>query len=460
MRVVLSKEGPYMKLRNRGQILVLFTLALVVLIGLAALGVDVGYMYSVRHELQRCADAGALAGASRFINAPGETGQWGDPDVFSEATARAIDYASKDNVVRTPLLTQPDDNIIVTFPNQDRIMVQTERTVPLFFSKLFLGATKRITAYAVAEASSIGPSANQTSCVAPFGVPLPWKEVGGDPFKFEPAFGDSVYWPTKPDGSLDKDALDAKCAESGNAPITRWSYVTHDNVGIRSPRDSYFCPGTLMHLKIGDPKKTQEPGHFYGLDFSAVVTGCPPGVVNSGASFYKYMIKNKDCNTGCKVSIDPGAPFPPLSIEPGNMVGPTVQAIAPTYYKSPLGFISGGWPDLDSLMNGYGPPAPSDYDQIDNYLDPEADWDFTSNSPQTNVTDRRIIEVPIYDPRTPPSPGKSEIQPIAFGGFWIQDIDDNQGTITARLITIKASESGGSDPGPGGAASKILRLVE
>jgi uncharacterized membrane protein len=60
-----------MKQRNRGQILVLFVLALVVLIGMAALGVDVGYMYSVRHDLQRCADAGALAGASRFIPGPG-----------------------------------------------------------------------------------------------------------------------------------------------------------------------------------------------------------------------------------------------------------------------------------------------------------------------------------------------------------------------------------------------------
>jgi len=447
-----------MKRRNRGQILVLFALSLVVLIGMAALGVDVGYMYSVRHDLQRCADAGALAGASRFINAPGETGQWGDSNVFTEATARATDYASKDNVIQTPLLTQPGDNVIVTFDQgQDKIKVQTERTVPLFFSKIFLGATKRITAYAVAEASAINPLHN-TVCIAPFGVPLPWTEVGGDPFIFEPGLGDRVFWPNTGDPVADKAAMDAKCNESSLAEETHWSYVTHDNVGTRKPRDGYLCPGALMHLKIGDPKKTQEPGHFYGLDYSKTVTGCPPGVVNSGASFYKYMIKNKDCNTGCKVNIDASAPLPPLTVEPGNMVGPTVQAVAPTYYKSPLGFISGGWPDLDSLMNGDGPPAPSDYDQIDNYLDPDADWDFASNSPQANVTNRRIIEVPIYNPNNPPPSGKSQIQPIAFAGFWIQDIDDNQGTITARVISIKGSGTGGG--GPGGAVTKTIRLVE
>ena len=64
-----------MKKSDRGQVLVLVALAMFVLLGLAALGVDVGFMYSVRHELQRCADAGALAGASAFTE-----GDWNDTD--------------------------------------------------------------------------------------------------------------------------------------------------------------------------------------------------------------------------------------------------------------------------------------------------------------------------------------------------------------------------------------------
>ena len=53
-----------MRRHNKGQVLVLVALAIFVLLGLAALGIDAGYMYTVRHELQRSADAGALAGAS------------------------------------------------------------------------------------------------------------------------------------------------------------------------------------------------------------------------------------------------------------------------------------------------------------------------------------------------------------------------------------------------------------
>ena len=66
------------KERNRGQGLVLFALAL---IGLAALGIDVGYTcYGVRHELQRCAGSGALGGASAYIDLLG--GSSGKPELL------------------------------------------------------------------------------------------------------------------------------------------------------------------------------------------------------------------------------------------------------------------------------------------------------------------------------------------------------------------------------------------
>jgi hypothetical protein len=443
-----------MKQRNRGQILVLFVLALVVLIGMAALGVDVGYMYSVRHDLQRCADAGALAGASRFIPGPGEIGGWSDTGARSEATARATDYASKDNVIQTQLLSQPGDNVIVTFDQgPDRIKVQTERTVPLFFSKLFLGPTKRITAYAVAEAASVSST---TTCVAPFGIPLPWEEHGTDPYKFEKgvdiATNMAAY--VNPDGTP-KPETDPTHPCYGKQDPTQWSYHTHDNVSARSDRDNHLCAGSLMKLKIGEPGKTQEPGHFYALDLSGLVSNCPPGVdPGSGAAFYKYMIMNRDCSNDCRVNIDLSHPLPPIPLKPGDMVGPTVQAVAPTYYKDPLGFV-GTWPETHSLMNGND--VTSEYDAGTNYDDLYSDWDFNANSPQGDVTPTRHITIPVYDPNNPPEPGKNDIQPVAFIGFWIQDISENQGTIIGRVKSISGP---GGGTGPGGETMKTIRLVE
>jgi Flp pilus assembly protein TadG len=54
---------------RRGATIVLVAFAMVVLIGFAALAIDLGYLYVVKNELQNAADSGALAGAQvLYIN--------------------------------------------------------------------------------------------------------------------------------------------------------------------------------------------------------------------------------------------------------------------------------------------------------------------------------------------------------------------------------------------------------
>lgn len=53
-------------LNNGGSALVLITVSLVVLIAMAGLAIDLGYMYANKTRLQKAADAGALAGAGRL----------------------------------------------------------------------------------------------------------------------------------------------------------------------------------------------------------------------------------------------------------------------------------------------------------------------------------------------------------------------------------------------------------
>ena len=48
--------------RERGQILVMTTLAVIALFGILALAVDIGWAYYMRKNAQRAADAASMAG--------------------------------------------------------------------------------------------------------------------------------------------------------------------------------------------------------------------------------------------------------------------------------------------------------------------------------------------------------------------------------------------------------------
>src|SRR5512139_1553572 len=161
---------PPMVSGNRGQVLIVFLAALLGLLGVAAVGVDMGYLYTVRHELQRSTDAGALAGASAFFG-----GDWDDPSIRAVADARARDYASRDRVVTSNL--NPAAELQVSFPSRDRVRVDATRTVNLFFSRLFLGPTRAVTAHSVAEAEIVS---NNVQGLQPWGIPYPWTDVDKD----------------------------------------------------------------------------------------------------------------------------------------------------------------------------------------------------------------------------------------------------------------------------------------
>jgi len=128
--------------RDRGQVLVLVALAMVVLLGMAALAIDVGFMYCTRNELQRSADAGALAGAVQFTL---PTENWNLLPTRNRAESSARDFVSRNPAASGPLVV---DNVL--FPQDNQIRVDVSRNVALFFSSIFGIQNRTITAYAVA----------------------------------------------------------------------------------------------------------------------------------------------------------------------------------------------------------------------------------------------------------------------------------------------------------------------
>ena len=370
-----------MKRRNRGQVLVLVALAIFVLLGLAALGIDVGFMYSVRHELQRSADAGALAGASRWIEVGSQWSSNPSDPVMVASRERAKDYAIINKVAPTPLdrLTE----VAVDFPSQDRIRVTTQRTAPLFFARVLGRDNQVISATAVAEAAVADTGVR---CLKPWGIPIPWNDTNPANDKFDP--GESVK-------SL-----------------------------------ASIPSGYLMILKVGEPfnKKDQvdltalqqESGHFFGLSLCA----------DTGSSDYRKRIMD-NCVDDCAVS-----QFDNVTLKPGDMVGPTRQAV-----RYLLDQDTGDWSSTQNTIVGssYG-----------------TNW---KDSP-------RFVKIPLYDPNQILHTGRTEMMVAGFGGFWLKGFEESEEngkpmyTVSGYYIgEIAPGGASGSGPG-GGPVLRYLRLVE
>ena len=299
-----------MKTGNRGQVLLVFIAALLGLLGIAALGIDIGYLYSVRHELQRSTDAGALAGASAFLS-----GDWDDISTRAVADVRARDYASRDPVVASTL--DPAAELQVSFPSRDRVRVDATRTANLFFARLFLGPTRVVTAYSVAEASVVS---RNVKGLAPWGIPYPWNDVLKDGI-FDPAT-DCVY------KGCDTDY----------------------------PAAEQFCHGARVILKAGIaqsskqyagkiPSIQQESGHYFALDFGA-----------SGGAGY-----NEGLLSGSTYPVSPGDDVP---VEPGALMGPTLHAVRTLIFDQNLGDPGSQWNPTSNLPHSEKYPS----------LDGKQDW--------------------------------------------------------------------------------------
>jgi Flp pilus assembly protein TadG len=135
---------------ERGQAFVLTAVAMVMLLGMAALVLDVGNWFRDKRRLQGTVDAAALAGAQQL------------PDDVSGAQAQALSYANRNGG------DVAGANIVITsqyMPN-DTITVDGSRNDPGIFSKVVGIPGANITAHARAL---VGPPA-QALHVAPMVV--------------------------------------------------------------------------------------------------------------------------------------------------------------------------------------------------------------------------------------------------------------------------------------------------
>ena len=139
-----------------GQTIVLVAIALVSLLGMAALAIDVTTLYVARGEMQRAADAAALAGAKAFVDS-------GITTDTANATRQAMAQTMATSVINSilaqnkisgaPPVLAAAPAFDFTRPGNPQISVTLQRTnLPTFFARIWGTKLVTVTASAIAEA--------------------------------------------------------------------------------------------------------------------------------------------------------------------------------------------------------------------------------------------------------------------------------------------------------------------
>lgn len=140
-----------------GAVVVIVAIVMAVLLGLAAVAVDQGYLFDTRHQLQAAADAAALAGCSTLI----ETSNAGQAD------AAARDYAARNASGAGSGLTVDAVNVDMAVEPWS-VRVAVSRPVPAWFAGIFGVNSTTVRAVAKAEKQPLTGARR----LMPWGLPI------------------------------------------------------------------------------------------------------------------------------------------------------------------------------------------------------------------------------------------------------------------------------------------------
>ena len=176
----MSKGARY---RRRGAVAVMIAMFMVVLLGFAALAVDIGYLFNVRYETQVAADAAALAAANCMFDITGELNPsraaWTAVRLTAENLNTSTERVEQLMEIRFGRIDDPYDPNSPFEPVQDNTTNAVEVTVyrtlergapvPLFFAAVFGRTSADVTAKA---------TAGQHPVSALHGIPVALKAPG------------------------------------------------------------------------------------------------------------------------------------------------------------------------------------------------------------------------------------------------------------------------------------------
>ena len=407
-----SEKGLSQFRNERGSVLALVTLLLIVFLGLAALAIDLGLLFVARGEAQRAADAAAHAGAGHFISAPQDE---------EGARDQAIAFGERNLVRGQPASIDRYEDIDVDLDDQlVRVRAHriTERGNPV--STLFAGVLGFRTTDVAASAAAQVMTAAMAECVLPMALPDRWCEEG-DGSNCDRLANQSDNWDPDDDGDFY-----IPWVQNPEADPEDWVY-NQNRTGY-----SNLDRGLEMTLRPepsgqGNQSDTRwNPSWWNAFRFPEEDSGGQGGGTDR---FRDRVLGCRDNDPLVGVGSD-------VAVEPGN----------------------------------FGNPAKGAFDDLI-AQDAQAVWNPSANNGQGCVTSSgsmlcrgsaRVRPMVLFNPYE--GPDKAGTQPFSLSNLVAVFVESTQGSGANVQINVRFVEYTGAVPAAGGAGSgsliQALRIVE
>jgi len=293
--------------REAGQTLVLITVMMVGLLGVAGFAIDYGFWALNKNQVQSAADASALAGASQLPAGSGSAG----------STAQS--QYSKNGVASDGVGVSNTTNLTAN----DSVTVNASRSVPTWFTSLF--GVHSVTVKGAARATIESFTTVNGVNVMPWGV-LKASYVPDQPY--------AIY--TKDTGNANNGALSLPYVQSTNCPVPNGASVYSDEIAGTTP----VCP-----VSVGETLSTK-PGNNAGPTSQGLNVR-----ITNWQTVSQIVQFNAD---GTNTLLQPNSPQ--LVVIP-VLTNPSGQSVWPNGTSSPMTVVGFAW----FVITSCGDPANPSY---------------------------------------------------------------------------------------------------
>jgi hypothetical protein len=452
---------------ERGSVTVLVALTMTALIGLIALGIDLGALINARSEAQRAADAAALAGASAFLEAQQDQAR-------QLAQQRANAFATS-NEIRNELITSEETSVWVNLDSSTVRAAVRRDGIPTWFARL-LG----IDAVDIgAEATAWAGEAGAAQCVKPFAVPDMWEESSddlngnriwdeGEQWKYDPADGDRYGGFSGPGSGPNETGYGSGWRDGqvdGAGRRYDGDYGRRVTIKVTNPQDAYVPSFFLPWVLPEDDGQPECGSSLGGGGNGGGGGGGDVGPTQGGGPFgwLKWWEKREDLGVSDKPG-EGGNGGEPGSGGTGGVGRDDGGSRGAAAYRRNICTCNRSIVDLDTEYliepgNMVGPTYQGVQSLID--LDRGAYWDESSNTvvSQYGMDSPRVVTVGLFDPGEIEKPGRQYLRFNNFAQIFIEEQPSRRDAVTGRFLYYVPGVGVGREGRTTGSLVRVLQLI-